>query len=149
MNSKKNLIDEINLNKEYKSSILRLHNRILEIKLEYLNTLKQHYDDYWLDFDLKCCDLRIACRTSKANFTRYQTGAKRLDEISRFLHKEDISLDRELAKAEERQMQFKKLDPELLAEYQKLKDDLECQDLLIEISQVNMSKTDKPSPFRP
>lgn len=137
MESTSNLIDEINSNEEYKSSILRLNNRILEIKLDYLSALRQHYDDYWLEFDSKCCDLRIDCLVSKAKFMTYQTSSKKLEEISRSLMDEEKSLDNDIARAEKRLMEYKKSDPDLLAEYQRLKDDLECQELLIEISEDN------------
>lgn len=136
MDSTKLLIDEINSNRHNKLKILRLHNKILEAKLDYLNALKQHYNDHWLDFDTKCSDLRAECQLNKVMFKTYQSSSKKLLEINNALRSEAKILDGKISNAEKRVIQFKELDHNLLAEYQRLKDDLECQDLLIEISET-------------
>lgn len=133
------LSEQYNQSKEHKLRILRLNNEILEIKSEYLNALKRHYEEYWLNLDLKCYDAKVDCFVSKVKFMTYQASSGKLDDISHKLKKESDLLDQEISKTKTLLEQYKNLNPELLAEYRRLKDDLECQEMLIKISEGNVS----------
>lgn len=137
MATKDELSEETKKNKEFEARSLELKNKILESKLNYLELLKEHYENYWLDIDLQCLDARIGHYVSKARSMVYETKAEFLANMLKKLNSEKESLDKEIVEAQLKLEQFKSLDPDLLAEYRSLKDDLECQDMLIKISENN------------
>lgn len=137
MATKEEVAQEIKRNKETKLRILGLRNKILEAKLNYLEELKVHYVNYWLDIDLQCPEARIGHYVSKAQLMVYETKAERMADMSRRLQTKKESLDKNIVKAQSRLEKFKEVAPNLLAEYRALKDDLECQDMLIQISEGN------------
>lgn len=141
MSIDRNLLSEIHLNKEHRLKILNLNNKILESKLDYLSALKRHYEDYWLDFDLKCYEAKMDCLVSKAKLTVNQAIQDRKGDMLRRLNEETVLLDEQISEAKAKLDQYKNLDARLMAEYRSLKDDLECQDLLIEISEGNTTVT--------
>lgn len=137
MATKEELSEETKKNKEFKARSLELRHKILETKLNYLELLKEHYENYWLDIDLQCLDTRVGHYVSKARSMVYETKAEFLANMLKKLNSEKESLDKEIAEAQLKLEQFKNLDSDLLAEYRSLKDDLECQDMLIKISENN------------
>lgn len=119
--------------------ILELNNNILQVQVDTLKLLKQHYESYWLDFSLKYSESEINCHVSKARLMTYHVREDKADDILRKLDEENKELGEELARVNERVERFKGLDQNLVAEYRKLKDDLECQEMLIQMSAGNIS----------
>lgn len=120
-----------------RKQIMKLNNNILTVRLEQLEVLKQHYQDYWLDLDLKGYEASLDSLVGKAKFTAHQSSWKRLDEMERNLEEKNKELDERIATLELRLNKFRSVEPNLLAEYRKLKDDLECQELLIRMGEDN------------
>lgn len=137
MSSEEDLLNRLKLNREHKKRLWKLNNAILSTKIERLQLLRHHYQEHWLDLDLKCYDSKLDSLVSKTKFTVSQTAAKRIEGMVERFKQEDESLDKQIAEAQSRLDKFKNLDPHLLAEYRKLKDDLECQAILIAISEEN------------
>lgn len=137
MSQKRDIPSEVRLNKEHRMKILDLENKILQMRLERLSLLKQHYEEFWLDIELKCFDTKIRGLVAKANFMVQQKRSEHLKGLVLKLEEESRSLDIEIIRAKTQLEKFKKLDPELLSEYRELKDELECQDMLIQYSEYN------------
>lgn len=137
MTSKEEFAQDSKKNKESRMRILGLKNKILEAKLNYLEELREHYMNYWLDVDLQCPEARICHYVSKAQLMVYETKSERMTEMFKKLSRGKESLDKRIIAAQSRLEEFKRVDPDLLAEYRALKDDLECQDMLIQISEGN------------
>lgn len=136
MPSKHDLSDETQINREHRLKVLNLNNKILQAKHDYLTNLKKHYESYWLNLDLECYEARMACLINKAKFLTYQAISETINKS-----KEDIKLmDSEIAQASKRLQMFKSLNPQLLAMYRSLKDEIECQEMLIKISECNISQ---------
>lgn len=135
MLTKQELAKEIDKNKDFRLRMLDLNIKIREIKLVILEELKKHYETHWLNVDLKCRDAKIVYHMSKAKLALHEFKEKKLVEMIKQLEVKKESLDRRINSCHSRLEQFKKLDPSLLAEYRMLKDDLECQDMMIQISE--------------
>lgn len=133
----KELMDRLRVIEDYNKRILTTKNKILAVRIERLRLLKQHYQDYKLDLDLKSHDSKLDSLVSRTKYTVYETSKKRIEELQRRVNEENIQLEGQISDAEDRLDRYKRLDPNLLAEYRRLKDDLECQYLLMEISEKN------------
>lgn len=123
---------------EYKIKTLQLHNQILETKSDYLKALEDHYKNYWLKLDLQAHKLVLDSIDSKESYNSYLTSAKKLQVLSSELEEENLRLTKQIEEAQKRLDKFNGLDPNLLAEFRRLKDDLECQELLMTIGDVNV-----------
>lgn len=128
-------------NNKFKEEQLEIENNKLKEQLNDLTKLQKQFFD-WSQFDLKRYEVRLNYLLSKAKFMTHQHTVKKLDEIETILNNTSNQLDERISQSERTLIQFDNLDPALLAEYRRLKDDLECQDLLIEISKDNKSSLD-------
>lgn len=134
--AKHDLSNETQINKEHRLKVLNLKNKILQTRLEYLTPLKKHYESYWLKVDLECYEAKLACLTNKAKYLTYQAISEKIQKL-----KEEIKLeDEEISQLSERLQKFRSLDSQLLAEYRRLKEEIECQEMLIKISEGNVSQ---------
>lgn len=140
MSAEEDLMIQLKLNREHWKRLWGLNNKLLAVKIERLNLLRQHYQDHWLDLDLKSYDSKLDSLVSRTRFTVHQTSMKRVDELIHKYNQESAMLDEQIADVQARLEKFNNLDPDLLTEYRKLKDDLECQELLIKISENNVPK---------
>lgn len=121
----------------HKLKVLRLHNQILEVKKKYLNLLKEHYENYWLDLELKNREYREYSNLNKAKYTTYSECSKKLEDSSSRVKEANKILTEEVKLAEQRLERFNSLDPKLLSEYKRLKEEHECQELLVKLSLNN------------
>ena len=134
------LLAKLASNRAQMRHLLELENKIMDTRLVRLNLLKQHYQDHWLGMDLKEYESKYDALYNRLRFVTYQTGLNRIEELERHVSRESLALDQEMTKLELRVSKLKSLDPQLVAEYRKLKDDLECQNLLIEYSECAIDK---------
>lgn len=134
----KQLQQDIKLNQEHDKALAQITIKILEARTKYLTLLKEHYQNYSLDLGFKCCEAEIKCFTTKSEFMTQQLRRAKMVERLHKLTAEKALLEQKISSAEIRLDQFKTLDPALLAEHRELNDDLECQEMLIQISQANM-----------
>lgn len=118
--------------------LVSLENQYLSIKLERLKLLKQHYEDYWLDLDLKHSEARLDYTVSAAAAIVAQCNKKALEEAKANYEKELVELNKRIKENQIQLDKFNSLDPELLAEYRQLRDDIDCQNMLFEISKNNV-----------
>lgn len=137
MISIKQLQEDIKLNKEHEKKKLHVSNKILETRLKYLALLKEHYEGHLLDLGLQSYKSKIECTTIKCEFMTHQLRETKLNQIWQRLSEEEAVLDQKISQIESRLDQFRRLDPVLLAEYRELNDELECQEMLIQISELN------------
>lgn len=135
--------NEVNSNKEQRLEKLRHSNQILETNLNYLEALKQHYQEHWLDVEIKHYEAQTNAKANKTKFSSLQKGYKKIDDLYRRLLSQDELLDENIKSTEARLAQFQKLDPVKLTEYRNLMDDLELQETLIEFSKTNMSPVNR------
>lgn len=134
------LLDKLASDRAQRRHLLELENKIMNTRLVRLNLLKQHYLDHWLGMDLKEYESKYDALYNRLRFVTYQTGLNRVEGLERHVSKESLALDQEITKLESQVRKLKSLDPKLVAEYRKLKDDLECQKLLIEYSECAIDK---------
>lgn len=132
------LAREMELNRNHRSAIIRLNNQILETRLNYLKTLEEYYENFWLDVGLKSFKAKMECIATKEKLLARQSMANKIEDISSKLCNEAFQLDRDIRNAEARLSKYKALDPILMAEFRQIKDDLECQELLIKMSEKNI-----------
>lgn len=130
-------MERIKLVDDYNRRILATKNKILALRMERLRLLKQHYQDHKLDLDLASHEARLDSLVSRTKYTVFETSKKRIDDLERVTREENSQLEELISEAEDKLDRYRRLDPNLLAEYRQLKDDLECQNLLMEISEKN------------
>lgn len=131
---------KLETDRAHRKAKMILENKILEVQLEQLKLVKQHYEEHQLKVDLKSYESKLNRLVSKSRYTVLQTSHKRLDDLQREFDQQNEALDKEITDLTNRLDQYKRLDPTLLAEYRKLKEDLDCQNLLIEMSGGNVDK---------
>lgn len=134
----KQLQQDIKLNREHEEALAQVTIKILETRTKYLTLLKEHYQNYSLDLGFKCCQAEIESFTTKSEFMTQQLRRAKMVEKLHKLNTEKALLAHKITSAEIRLDRFKTLDPALLAEHRELNDDLECQEMLIQISEANM-----------
>jgi len=128
------------LNKQHRIKLLNLNNKILRIRLEYLSALKEHYNDYWLNFDIRCSAADLECQSSKKKYfaaMALKTEGAKIDELAEKIGEKMRLLSEEETALGSRLRRYERLNQDLLAEYWVLKEDLECQEMLIKISERN------------
>lgn len=130
-------LDRLKQEEDKRKYITTLKNQFLTLKLERLQLLKRHYEDFWLDLDLKDYESKLDSIVSRTKATVYHISRKKIEELKTKYEREDKQLDEQLAKAQAKLDKFNSLDSNLLAEYRKIRDDIECQNLLVEISKNN------------
>lgn len=136
MPSDSDLSKESQKNRDHRLKLLNLNNKILQAKHDYLVLLKQHYETYWLRMDLECYEAKMTCMVNKAKFLAHQAASENVNKL-----KDEIEqVDGEISQLTERLDKFKSLDPQLLAKFWALKDEIECQEMLIKISEDNISQ---------
>jgi hypothetical protein len=121
-------------NRVHRKRLMQLENKILEVRLEQSRLLKQHYEEHLLKVDLKSYESKLNSLVSRSKYTVSQTCLKRLEELKREYDRQNEALDKECSELRKSLEQYKRLDANLLADYRKLKEDLDCQNLLIEMS---------------
>lgn len=121
---------------------LDLNNKILEMKLNYLTLLKHHVENC-LEFDVDCQKAKVDCEVNKAIFEVKMKESKNYNELLDQVNREDENLREKIVQSQTKLDQLKKLNPALLAEYRALKEELECQEMLIQISECNVNKMRK------
>lgn len=130
------LSNETQINKEHRLKVLNLKNKILQARLDQLTSLKHHYENYWLKLDLERYEAKMTYLTNKAKFLTYQSLSEKIPR----LREEARGLDEETAQLTQRLEKFRSLDPQLLATFRSLKEEIECQEMLIKISEGNNSQ---------
>lgn len=134
----KQLQTDIKLNQEYKNLLSQATFKIFEIRSKYLTSLKEHYQAYTLHLGFECCKAEIECFTVKSEYMTQQLRRVKMVEKLHRLNEEKALLNEKISSVETRLDRFRSLDPALLAEHRELNDDLECQEMLIQISEANM-----------
>lgn len=124
--------------REHRKSKTRLQNKILETRKERLKLTKQHQQDYLLTTDLKSYESKLDSLVSKGKYTIRQTCLKRKEELKLAFDEKKVALDKEVLDLTSKLNQYRRLDESLLAEYRKVKDELECQNLLIDLEGGNI-----------
>lgn len=139
MSEKQNDLEEdrMSRSKDRSHKILELKSKILEVQRDYLKALKEHYEDYLLDLDVRCYKAKMYSFVTKAEYLILKAKSDKIDKIASRQDGELANLDDQIAEANAKLNQYKRLDPNLLAEYRKLKDDFDCQQMLIAISEAN------------
>lgn len=109
--------------------LLRMQNKILETRLHRLDLLKRHYEE---DSQLKLERFHksMEALVSKTQYTAFIVLKNRIDSL-------EAKLSSKLAEERSQVDAYKNLDPDLMAEFLRLKDDLECQEMLIKMSNDN------------
>jgi len=130
-------LDRVKHEEELRKRLIRLKNEYLEIRLRRLELLKKHYEQFWIDLDLQEYESRLDSITARTQATMHHVSRKKVDELTESCERDIKTVDTELSEAEERLKQFNNLDRSLLAEYRKIRDDIECQNLLVELSENN------------
>lgn len=135
------LLKKLESNRVHRRQKLALENEFMRIRLEHSKVMKQHYEEHYLKVDLKSYQWRMESLLSRSRHTANQTSMRRLnDYLKREFDKQNKRLDTKMADLSCKLDQYKRLDGRLLADYQKLKEDLDCQNLLIEMSGGNVDK---------
>lgn len=135
---------DIKANEEYQKTSREIIKKILETKLKYLTVLREYYQKHLLAFGVKEFEAEIEATVTKAEFLTQEFRKKKMNEKLQRLKTEKGPLKEKISAAENRIDKFRSLDPTLLSEYQKLKDDLECQDMLIQFSEANADEEGSP-----
>lgn len=135
---------DIKSNEDYQKTSVEIIKKILETRIKYLTVLREYYQNDLLALGVKEIEAEIEATVTKAEFMTQELRKKRMNEKLQRLKTEKGSLKEKIATAESRLDRFRSLDPTLLSEYRKLKDDLECQDMLIQFSEANVDEEGSP-----
>lgn len=144
------MFDELNLedlkhqaklNRDHQIGILKLRKRLLEKQVERLEVLKRHYEED-KPLELKCLRDKMDDFVARAEYMTTEALRKKKTHMENQLKEFDSIIKTKLSEAESLSNAYKNLSPDLMAEYIKLRDDLECRELLIKIGQDNEDGTD-------
>lgn len=109
--------------------LLRLQNKILVTRIYRLELLKSNYEGP-KHLELQCFQEKMNALSSKIQYMAMRALSTRLVNLK-------AKIDLKLAEEKSRLSAYRNLDPNLMAEYLRLKDDLECQEMLIKMSENN------------
>lgn len=131
------LIRKLKTDKVLKMDEIRQQNLLLNAQFQELNQLKKRFEDYWLDAKLKHILSKKDCETSEKIYSLFERESRKIDQLDRLLDVKLFQIDESIKRAKDKLSQFSSLDPKLLDDYRKIKDDIECQEEIIKISQNN------------
>lgn len=137
MASNQEPVDRLKQEQDRRRMLTNLRGSILLVKVERLALLEEHYVDFWLDLHMKDYEAKLDSIVNRAKATVFHISKKKIEGLKSKFEREISALDNELAEAQTKLDKFNNLDPDIMAEYLKLKDDIECQNLLVEISNEN------------
>lgn len=144
------MFDELNLedlkhraklNRDHQIDILNLQKKFLEKQVERLEILKRQYEED-KPLELKCLEDKMNDFVARAGYMTSEALRKKKKHVESKLKEFDSMMKVRFAEAESQSNAYKNLSPDLLAEYIKLRDDLECRELLIKIGQDNEDGND-------
>lgn len=148
MSDLEDIKEQIKVDKEKQMVTLKKSNDVLSIKLECLELLKKHYEDFWLDTHLKYIASSLDAMVEREKFNVYDKIRERIDKRNCEIKNEYEIVDRKIGEAQRQLDLYQRLNPEMLEEYKRLKDDLECQDMMIQLSKTNDELTfEETRPF--
>lgn len=119
-----------------KLAIMSLKNKILSARLERLRLTRQVFEE----LDLKSYEAKLDMLVSKIKFSTREASLKRLEELERNVaagansdgYKMEL-LGERITAMKSQLSKYQSLDPNLLSDYKKVKDDLDCQQMLIKM----------------
>lgn len=123
--------------KSQRLELIKQRKEVLDTKLYYLKLLKKHYEEDVIGSELDRCVNQINSETNERLFVANRWLTQRVSELSETLRALEAALDEDIKLAQARLEQFKGLDEGLLRRYWRLRDDVECREMLIKLSQNN------------
>lgn len=131
------MMEKLNLDRALRRKALELGNKLMAARLSRLELLRENYQDHLLGLGLKDYQTKFEAYYTRAKSATCNSLAERIKKLEEHLNKEEETLNKEQASLELKLNKHRMLDKNLVAEYRRLKDDIECQMLLLEYSENN------------
>lgn len=135
------IVRKLKTEKVLKIDEIKQQNQLLNAQFLELSQLKKRFEDHWLDIKLKHILSKRESETNEKTYSLFEKDMRKIDQLDRLLDVKSYQIDDTLKRTKERLRQFNSLDPKLLNDYRKIKDDIECQEEIIKISQSNTLPT--------
>lgn len=126
---------DIRLNKEYKEKQLMLERKIAELRYTRLKLVYEYKVEKLRD--IRFFEAKIDYLKNKSQFVQLEKQNGKLDCNIEKLSKANSFMERKISTTRMMLQQYNELDQRLLAEYRDLRDEIDCQEMLVELSQAN------------